>query len=204
MEMIICSQVHFGYSTRSGEVAVLRGVDMVVRQGEHVAIVGPSGAGKSTLLRVLNRMYDLYPNQMAEGEVVLDGVNILRPEQDLNLLRARVGMVLAGPRCRRRHVEGDVVPRAVPVYLRAPSEALDLPGGQAEHLAQLADRPARAVGRKRRHQRRAVAPVALVHARYQHLAQLAREVEVDVGQPAQVLVQEAPHRQPAGDRIDVR
>ena len=52
------------------------------------AFIGPSGCGKSTLLRVLNRMYDLYPNQRAEGEVLLDGENILSPKQDLNLLRA--------------------------------------------------------------------------------------------------------------------
>ncbi|MBV8509629.1 MAG: phosphate ABC transporter ATP-binding protein PstB, partial [Xanthobacteraceae bacterium] len=56
-----------------------------------------SGCGKSTLLRVLNRVYDLYPNQRAEGEVTLDGENILAPEQDLNLLRARVGMVFQKP-----------------------------------------------------------------------------------------------------------
>ena len=96
------------------------------------------------------------------------------------------------------------MPRAVPIYLRASRQALDLAGGQAEHLAQLADRAAGAVGGKRRHQCRVVTPVALVHARYQHLAQLAREVEVDVRQPAQVLVQEAPQRQPARDRVDVR
>src|SRR5438552_3759758 len=61
------------------------------------AFIGPSGCGKSTLLRVLNRMYDLYPNQRAEGEVLLDGENILSPRQDLNLLRAKVGMVFQKP-----------------------------------------------------------------------------------------------------------
>ena len=61
------------------------------------AFIGPSGCGKSTLLRVLNRMYDLYPNQHAEGEVLLDGENILDPKMDLNLLRARIGMVFQKP-----------------------------------------------------------------------------------------------------------
>ncbi len=61
------------------------------------AFIGPSGCGKSTLLRVLNRVYDLYPHQRAEGEVMLDGANILMPAQDLNLLRARVGMVFQKP-----------------------------------------------------------------------------------------------------------
>jgi phosphate transport system ATP-binding protein len=61
------------------------------------AFIGPSGCGKSTLLRILNRVYDLYPNQRAEGEVILDGTNILDPGQDLNLLRARVGMVFQKP-----------------------------------------------------------------------------------------------------------
>ena len=61
------------------------------------AFIGPSGCGKSTLLRVLNRVYDLYPHQRAEGEVMLDGENILAPAQDLNLLRARVGMVFQKP-----------------------------------------------------------------------------------------------------------
>ncbi len=61
------------------------------------AFIGPSGCGKSTLLRVLNRMYDLYPGQRAEGEVLLDGENLLTPDLDLNLLRSRVGMVFQKP-----------------------------------------------------------------------------------------------------------
>jgi phosphate transport system ATP-binding protein len=61
------------------------------------ALIGPSGCGKSTLLRVLNRIYELYPNQRAEGEVLLDGESILRPDQDLHLLRAKVGMVFQKP-----------------------------------------------------------------------------------------------------------
>ena len=61
------------------------------------AFIGPSGCGKSTLLRVLNRMYDLYPGQRAEGEVLLDGENVLAKDLDLNLLRSRVGMVFQKP-----------------------------------------------------------------------------------------------------------
>ena len=68
------------------------------RTGElFTAFIGPSGCGKSTLLRVLNRMYDLYPHQRATGEVMFDGGNILSPKQDLNLLRARIGMVFQKP-----------------------------------------------------------------------------------------------------------
>ena len=80
-----------------GEAKVLNGVGLSLHQNRVTAIIGPSGCGKSTLLRVLNRIYDLYPNQRAEGEVLLDGENILSPGQDLNLLRARIGMVFQKP-----------------------------------------------------------------------------------------------------------
>ncbi len=80
-----------------GESLALKSISVPLYAHKVTAFIGPSGCGKSTLLRVLNRMYDLYPNQRAEGEVILDGVNILRPEQDLNLLRARVGMVFQKP-----------------------------------------------------------------------------------------------------------
>ena len=88
-----------------GDSLALKSISVPLYAHKVTAFIGPSGCGKSTLLRVLNRMYDLYPNQRAEGEVILDGVNILRPEQDLNLLRARVGMVFQKPtpfqgRCR--------------------------------------------------------------------------------------------------------
>jgi phosphate transport system ATP-binding protein len=80
-----------------GDTLALKSISLPLCAHMVTAFIGPSGCGKSTLLRVLNRMYDLYPNQRAEGEVILDGVNILRPEQDLNLLRARVGMVFQKP-----------------------------------------------------------------------------------------------------------
>ena len=80
-----------------GDTLALKNVSLPLCAKKVTAFIGPSGCGKSTLLRVLNRMYDLYPKQRAEGEVLLDGVNILRPEQDLNLLRARVGMVFQKP-----------------------------------------------------------------------------------------------------------
>jgi phosphate transport system ATP-binding protein len=80
-----------------GDSLALKSISLPLYAGKVTAFIGPSGCGKSTLLRVLNRMYDLYPNQRAEGEVILDGVNILLPKQDLNLLRARVGMVFQKP-----------------------------------------------------------------------------------------------------------
>ena len=80
-----------------GDNKALKDISLPLYAGKVTAFIGPSGCGKSTLLRVLNRMYDLYPNQRAEGEVLLDGKNILAPGQDLNLLRARVGMVFQKP-----------------------------------------------------------------------------------------------------------
>jgi phosphate transport system ATP-binding protein len=80
-----------------GESKALKGISLPLYANKATAFIGPSGCGKSTLLRVLNRMYDLYPNQRAEGQVVFDGTNILDPGLDLNLLRARVGMVFQKP-----------------------------------------------------------------------------------------------------------
>lgn len=80
-----------------GASLALKDVNIPLYANKATAFIGPSGCGKSTLLRVLNRMYDLYPGQRAEGEVLLDGENILMPDQDLNLLRARVGMVFQKP-----------------------------------------------------------------------------------------------------------
>ncbi len=80
-----------------GDNLALKGINVPLAERQVTAFIGPSGCGKSTLLRVLNRMYDLYPRQRAEGEVILDGENILNPAQDLNLLRSKVGMVFQKP-----------------------------------------------------------------------------------------------------------
>jgi phosphate transport system ATP-binding protein len=80
-----------------GEAQALKDISLTLYGNTVTAFIGPSGCGKSTLLRVLNRMYDLYPNQRAAGEVVFDGEDILAPKQDLNLLRARIGMVFQKP-----------------------------------------------------------------------------------------------------------
>ena len=80
-----------------GETLAIKGVSLNLETNKVTAFIGPSGCGKSTLLRVLNRMYDLYPRQRAEGEVLLDGQNILDPGMDLNLLRSRIGMVFQKP-----------------------------------------------------------------------------------------------------------
>ena len=80
-----------------GDSQALKSLSLPLYENHVTAFIGPSGCGKSTLLRVLNRMYDLYPNQRAEGEVMLDGANILDPHQDVNLLRSKVGMVFQKP-----------------------------------------------------------------------------------------------------------
>jgi len=92
-DKIVIRGLNFYY----GASKALKDVTLSLREGGVTAFIGPSGCGKSTLLRVLNRMYDLYPNQRAEGEVWLDGQNVLAPELDVNLLRARVGMVFQKP-----------------------------------------------------------------------------------------------------------
>src|SRR5215469_6344091 len=80
-----------------GATRSLKSVSLPIYDRSVTAFIGPSGCGKSTLLRVLNRMYDLYPNQHAEGEVLFDGENILGSNVDLNLLRSRIGMVFQKP-----------------------------------------------------------------------------------------------------------
>jgi len=80
-----------------GKFQGLRNVSLDIAEHRVTAFIGPSGCGKSTLLRTLNRMYSLYPGQRAEGQILLHGENILDPRQDLNLLRARVGMVFQKP-----------------------------------------------------------------------------------------------------------
>ncbi len=80
-----------------GATKALKNVTLPVYDRKVTAFIGPSGCGKSTLLRVLNRIYELYPNQRAKGEVFLDGEDILHSKQDTNLLRARIGMVFQKP-----------------------------------------------------------------------------------------------------------
>jgi len=92
-EKISIRSLNFFYA----DSRALKDISLPLYAGKVTAFIGPSGCGKSTLLRVLNRMYDLYPNQRAEGEVLFDGENILSSDQDLNLLRARVGMVFQKP-----------------------------------------------------------------------------------------------------------
>jgi phosphate transport system ATP-binding protein len=80
-----------------GATKALKNVSLPLYDKKVTAFIGPSGCGKSTLLRVLNRIYELYPRQRAEGKVLLDGENILESNQDINLLRARIGMVFQKP-----------------------------------------------------------------------------------------------------------
>jgi phosphate transport system ATP-binding protein len=80
-----------------GDSRALKNINLSLYANKTTAFIGPSGCGKSTLLRILNRMYDLYPGQRATGEVLFDGENLLDARVDINLLRARIGMVFQKP-----------------------------------------------------------------------------------------------------------
>ena len=80
-----------------GSNKALKGIHLDLPEKQVTGMIGPSGCGKSTLLRCLNRMYDLYPGQRAEGEVLMDGRNIIADDVDLNDLRSRIGMVFQKP-----------------------------------------------------------------------------------------------------------
>lgn len=80
-----------------GNFHALKNVNLNIQEGKVTAFIGPSGCGKSTLLRTFNRMYDLYPKLRATGEIILNGKNVLDNDVDLNMLRAKVGMVFQKP-----------------------------------------------------------------------------------------------------------
>ena len=80
-----------------GKFRALKGINLEIPEKKVTAFIGPSGCGKSTLLRIFNRMYELYPEQRAEGEIMLDGENLLTSKKDVALLRAKVGMVFQKP-----------------------------------------------------------------------------------------------------------
>ena len=88
-EKLCINHLNFYYDDNQA----LKDICLTLYANKVTAIIGPSGCGKSTLLRVLNRIYGLYPDQRADGEVLLDGLDILRAGQDLNSLRSRIGMV---------------------------------------------------------------------------------------------------------------
>lgn len=107
-----------------GDNLALKNINLHFYANRVTALIGPSGCGKSTFLRVLNRMYDLYPRQRAEGEVLLDGHNILDPHQDLNLLRARVGMVFQKPTPFPMSIY-DNIAFGIKLYEKLPKSELD-------------------------------------------------------------------------------
>ena len=107
-----------------GDARALKSISLSLYQNKVTAFIGPSGCGKSTLLRVLNRMYDLYPNQRATGEVMFDGTNILSPKQDLNLLRARIGMVFQKPTPFPMSIYENIA-FGIRLYERLPKSELD-------------------------------------------------------------------------------
>src|SRR3974377_1601496 len=107
-----------------GENRPLKNVNCSLYQGKVTAFIGPSGCGKSTLLRILNRMYDLYPNQRATGHVTLDNEDILSASLDINLLRAKVGMVFQKPTPFPMTIYENVA-FGIRLYERLPKSELD-------------------------------------------------------------------------------
>src|SRR5690242_3161777 len=112
-----------------GKNRALKDITVPLYDRKVTAFIGPSGCGKSTLLRVLNRIYELYPNQTAKGEVIFDGENILSGKVDLNLLRARIGMVFQKPTPFPMTIY-DNIAFGIKLYERMPKSELD---GRVEH-----------------------------------------------------------------------
>jgi phosphate transport system ATP-binding protein len=113
-----------GVSFHYGDTIALKNISMPVYERKVTALIGPSGCGKSTLLRIFNRMYDLYPKQRAEGEILFDGRNIIDPKVDLNLLRARIGMVFQKPTPFPMSVY-DNIAFGIRLYERLPKSEMD-------------------------------------------------------------------------------
>jgi phosphate transport system ATP-binding protein len=119
-EKIAVRDVNFYY----GDYKALKSVTMPIYERKVTALIGPSGCGKSTLLRIFNRMYDLYPKQRADGQILFDGKNILEPGQDLNLLRARIGMVFQKPTPFPMSIY-DNIAFGIRLYERIPKSEMD-------------------------------------------------------------------------------
>jgi phosphate transport system ATP-binding protein len=107
-----------------GDYRALKSINLPLYENRVTAFIGPSGCGKSTLLRVFNRMYDLYPNQRATGDVMFDGENVISPKQDLNLLRARIGMVFQRPTPFPMSIYENIA-FGIRLYERLPKSELD-------------------------------------------------------------------------------
>ena len=107
-----------------GAFHALKNINMEIPPGKVTAFIGPSGCGKSTLLRIFNRMYELYPNLRAEGELLLDGKNILGHDVDVNLLRAKVGMVFQKPTPFPMSIY-DNIAFGIKLYERLPKSEMD-------------------------------------------------------------------------------
>jgi phosphate transport system ATP-binding protein len=106
-----------------GATKSLKDISLPLNDRKVTAFIGPSGCGKSTLLRAINRMYELYPNQRAEGTITLDGEDILKAK-DLNLLRARIGMVFQKPTPFPMSIY-DNIAFGIKLYERLPRSELD-------------------------------------------------------------------------------
>jgi phosphate transport system ATP-binding protein len=107
-----------------GKFHALKNVSLPLHDRRVTAFIGPSGCGKSTLLRILNRIYELYPNQTATGEVLVDGENILSPGLDLNLVRSKIGMVFQKPTPFPMSIH-DNITFGIRLYERLPKSELD-------------------------------------------------------------------------------
>ncbi len=137
MDAVVQSEVKIDIKKLSfyyGANRALKNLTLPIHDRKVTAFIGPSGCGKSTLLRVLNRIYELYPNQRAEGRVLLDGEDILHSKQDINLLRSRIGMVFQKPTPFPMTIY-DNIAFGINLYERMPRTELD---GRIEHALQRA------------------------------------------------------------------